>query len=85
MSQEILARMRSLIGGRFDYLGSRWTLVEVLAEDQLLVLRLASAAAIQVDQYGRANRRGEETLLVPVFGENARLAPELTDLLTGKV
>ncbi len=85
MSDEMLGRMRALIGGRFDYLGARWTLVEILTDEGLLVLRRGSAAAIQVDQYGRANRRADETLLVPVFGPGDELAPELADLLSGKV
>ena len=85
MSDEILARMRALIGDRFDYLGTRWTLVEVLADEGQLVLRRGRPGAIQVDQYGQANRRADETLLVPVFSAGDELAPELSDLLKRKV
>jgi len=85
MSEEMLARMRALIGERFDYLGARWTLVEVLTDEGQLVLRCGQPGAIQVDQYGQANRRADETLLVPVFGPGDELAAELSDLLKGKV
>lgn len=86
MNDDILTRMRGLIGQRFDYLGSRWTLIEVLADEQTVVLQRADAAAIQVDQFGRANRRGDETLLVPIFAEDGEtLSEEMMDLLVTKV
>ena len=59
--------------------------IDLLAEEASLVLRRGDGAAIQVDQYGRANRRGEETLLVPIFAENDALSHDLLDLLLGKV
>ncbi|MGD2082573.1 MAG: hypothetical protein PVF91_06380 [Chromatiales bacterium] len=86
MADDILSRMRGLIGRRFDYLGSRWTLIEVLADERTVVLSRSDAAAIQVDQFGRANRRGGETLLVPIFERDGEtLSPEMMDLLVTKV
>jgi hypothetical protein len=86
MNNDILIRMRGLIGQRFDYLGSRWMLIEVLPDERAVVLQRSDAAAIQVDQFGRANRRGDETLLVRIFAEDGEtLSEEMMDLLVTKV
>jgi hypothetical protein len=84
MTDEIVSRMRRMIGKGFDYLGERWTLIEVLADEQSVVLQRGDANAIQVDQYGRANRRGGEILVLRIFSDD-ELSPELMELLAGKL
>ena len=85
MDDEILTRMRGLIGRHFDYLGERWTLIEVLADDGTVVLCRANAATIQADQYGRANRRCAETMMVPILSDDGEtLSSQLMELLASK-
>jgi len=79
----MMTRLRALIGKGFEYLGQRWTVVEVLADQQSVVLQRSDAKTVQVDQYGRARRRGGETLVLPAFADG-ELSPELMELLAGK-
>ncbi len=61
-------RMRKLIGRRCRHLNRSCTLLEVLADNAMLVLRCEDGASpIQSDQFGQPLRRAIETLQVPIF------------------
>jgi len=80
-------RLLSLIGTRFSYQGELWLLTEVLPmEDAVVLTRGASAASpIQLDQYGAPNRRGPESLTLPLSSpDGADYSEELKDLLAGR-
>jgi hypothetical protein len=84
MTDQIVSRMRRMIGKGFEYLGEYWTLIEVLADEQSVVLQRGNAKTIQADQYGRANRRAGETLVLQIFNDG-ELSPDLMELLAGKL
>lgn len=83
--QDWLKRVRDKIGQDCQYLGMRCTLVEVLPEDGLLVLRPLSPGAlspIQLDQFGQPRRRALEMLQVPLFSDGGTgLSEEAQGLL----
>jgi len=85
--EAIFQRLRALLGQRFRFRGSVWTLIEVLTDEACVVLRGAPAdQRIQLDQFGRPQRRAGALQRVPVLSEDGQaLSPELLDLLGTRV
>jgi len=80
-------RLRQLVGSRFHYAGERWTLIEVLADSDALVLQHDSAhhRPVQPSLYGAPVRRSPETLTLPISGPDGAYSAEVADLLRGRV
>ena len=80
--QRILQRLRKLIGRDCRYLGKSCRLVEILAEDGILILETREQLPpIQTDQYGQAAYRANETMQVPIFGrDGTSFSDEMMDL-----
>lgn len=85
--KQLIQRLRPLIGNHYHYLQQDWSLIEILADEGSLVLSsLTDEPTIQTDQFGYAARRGPETLLVPIFNQDAdSYSDELQDLLSNKL
>ncbi|MET0048015.1 MAG: hypothetical protein ABW066_09545 [Sedimenticola sp.] len=65
---QLIERLRHLIGNRVRYLEQEWILLDILADEGSLILSSQEQdAPIQTDQYGQPTRRSPETLLVPLF------------------
>lgn len=81
--QEFLRRFRKLIGRRCSHLGRSCTLIEILAEEALIILRCEGGKSpIQADQFGRPFRRAEETRQIPLLEKDGgNLSAEALDLL----
>ena len=81
--QEFTRRLRKLIGRRCRHLGHSCTLIEVLAEEALLVLSCEEGTApIQADQFGQPFRRAGETRQIPLLcGDGENLSDEALELL----
>jgi hypothetical protein len=81
--QEFLRRLRKLIGHHCQHLGQRCTLIEILAEEAMIILRCEGGTApIQTDQFGQPFRRAAETRQIPLLDEDGEnLSAELLDLL----
>jgi hypothetical protein len=79
-----IARLRSLIGKRFEYQDRRWILIEILADERIVVLRgTTGESPIQVDQFGHPARRTTDTLSLPMLAPDGdNLSDELMLLLT---
>lgn len=78
----LLERLRNLIGRDCDYLGRRCRLIEVLADEGILVLEVRERLPpIQTDQYGQAVYRANDLMQVPIFDRNGSLfSDEIMDL-----
>jgi hypothetical protein len=74
-----LARLRSLVGRELRYQGMRCTLVEVLDEPPVVVLRPINAApVIQADNFGKPMRQAPQLYELPVFApDGVSLSAEL--------
>ncbi|HPE80075.1 MAG: hypothetical protein R3E46_04505 [Sedimenticolaceae bacterium] len=62
-------RLRQLIGGRFDYLGEVWILIEVLGDIDSVVLKRCKDCqprSVQENAYGVPNRRAANTLSLKI-------------------
>ena len=81
--QEFMRRLRKLIGRRCRHLGQSCTLIEILAEEAVIILRCEGGTApIQTDQFGQPFRRAAETRQIPLLDEDGEnLSAELLDLL----
>jgi hypothetical protein len=77
-------RLRKLIGRRCRHLAQLCTVLEVLEDEGVLVLRCEEGPPpIQRDQFDQPLRRAAETRLVPVLdADGSHLSPELMELLT---
>ncbi len=80
-------RLRRLVGSRFRYGGESWLLVEVLADADAVVLRneAMTPGPVQADLYGAPLRRVQETLTLPISGDDGGYSPELDALLGGRI
>ena len=80
-------RLRTLIGSDFNFEGGRWTLIEVLSGEDVVVLRNRDGGErpVQTDQYGAPLRRSQETRSIPISGPDEGFSPEMQDLLVGRV
>jgi hypothetical protein len=88
MTQDNLhARLRRLVGNRFRYAGEEWTLIEILADADAVVLQLNSRGtrSVQTDLYGAPVRRSPETQTVPISAPDGGYSPALEDLLAGRI
>lgn len=88
MSQDSLhRRLRALIGNRFRYAGDTWVLIEVLTDADAVVLRNVAPAPgpVQSDLYGAPLRRAQETLTLPVSGDDGGYSDELGALLRQRI
>lgn len=64
-----LKRLRSLVGRELRYQGMRCTLIEVLDEPPVVVLRpLGAEPVIQADNFGNPMRHAPQLFELPVFG-----------------
>lgn len=64
-----LARLRALVGSELRYQGIRCTLVEVMEDPPVAVLRPVDAApVIQADNFGKPMRHAPQLFELPVFG-----------------
>ncbi len=81
--QEFLRRLRKLIGHHCHHLGQHCTLIEILAEEAMIILRCEGGTTpIQADQFGQPFRRAAETRQIPLLDEDGEnLSAELLDLL----
>jgi hypothetical protein len=78
-SGDILGRLAQLTGHEVRYQGMRCTVVELLDEPPMLVLRPIDAApVIQADNFGKPARHAPQLYELPVFGADGRsLSAEL--------
>lgn len=89
MSTSILhRRLEKLIGQRFDYLGEVWTLIEVLAELDSVVLQRCEGResfSVQTNAYGQPIRRSDNTLTLPISDKTGGdFSNDLLMLLEGR-
>lgn len=77
-----LDRLRGLIGRDCEHLGRRCRLVEVLADEGVLVLESRGGLPpVQLDQFGQASHRANEVVQIPIFGaDRDHFSDELMDL-----
>jgi hypothetical protein len=80
--QGIMLRLRKLIGRDCEYLGTRCRLVEILADEEVLILEAREhVPPIQMDQYGQAAYRGNDLVQVPIFRrDGTSFSEEIIDL-----
>ena len=78
----LMQRLRKLIGRDCEFLGKRCRLVEILADDGILVLETHERLPpIQTDQYGHAAYRANDMTQVPIFGrDGTSFSDEIMDL-----
>ncbi|NHA14291.1 hypothetical protein [Thioalkalivibrio sp. XN279] len=68
-SSEILARLAPFVGREVNYQGMRCTVLDLLSDPPVLVLRPADAApVIQADNFGKPMRHAPQLYELPVFG-----------------
>jgi len=87
-SDALIQRLRVLTGQRFRYLGEDWCLIEVLGHEDALVLGALSgnAGQVQATQYGQPNRRVQQTLTLPLSGNDQdSYSDEVLELLAGRL
>jgi hypothetical protein len=77
--ENTLARLRALRGRELRYQGMRCTLVEVLDEPPVAVLRpIGATPVIQKDNFGNPARHAPQLFELPVFAPDGRsLSAEL--------
>lgn len=88
MSEDSLhKRLRVLLGSDFQYQGGRWTLIDVLSSEDVIVLRNCDdrERPVQADLYGAPLRRSQETLSLPISGPDGGFSAEMQDLLIGRI
>jgi len=75
----MLERLRSLVGQELRYQGMRCTLVEVMADPPVAVLRPVDAApVIQADNFGKPMRHAPPLFELPLFAaDGVSPSPEL--------
>lgn len=85
--QDFIQRLRKLIGCHFFHLGREWVLHEVLGDEGSVVLSDPTRQSIiQANLFGEPSRKGPETVILPLFGEQPdTLSDELLELLANKV
>lgn len=79
-------RLHKLIGKKFNYLGNRWVLIEVMAENDSIVLqRDEPHKQIQSNSFGSPNRFSIETLTLRISSPDSEdeFSEELSILLSG--
>ena len=76
---DILAQLAALAGREVRYQGMRCTVVDVLRDPPMLVLRPVGATpVIQADNFGKPMRHAPQLFELPVFGSDGRsLSAEL--------
>ncbi len=68
----------SLVGRTVIYCGCQYKIVDYVKTDQSLILRsLKTEASIQMNQFGNANRRVQQTISIPVFTDSEQVLPEI--------
>jgi hypothetical protein len=68
-SNEILARLAPFVGREVSYQGLRCTVLDLLSDPPVLVLRPVDAApVIQADNFGKPMRHAPQLYELPVFG-----------------
>ena len=79
----LFQRLRALIGRECQYAGRHCHLVEILAEEGLLVLEVKETEPpIQTDLYGRPSFRAREILQIPILSQDGEsYSEELLALL----
>jgi hypothetical protein len=82
IDQEVLRRLRNLIGRDCAYLGRRCLIIDVVSEEGALILQTREGPPpIQVDQYGHPTNRANELLQVPIYGSGESwYSEEILDL-----
>ncbi len=79
---DILIELQKLIGRRFRYEGIDYQVIEVLAEDYVLVISGQDVNEMQMDQFGEPRRHCPETHMVPLQSDiNQDLHPLVLALL----
>jgi hypothetical protein len=80
-------QMRQLVGQRFQYLGSRWTLIDILPDTNALALRrdASESRTVQTDLYGTPSRRSPDTITLPVCNADGGYSTAVTKLLNGRI
>jgi hypothetical protein len=72
-SNEILARLAPFVGREVTYQGMRCTVLDLLSDPPMLVLRPVDAApVIQADNFGKPTRHVPQLYELPVFGPDGR-------------
>jgi hypothetical protein len=74
-----LEHLKALVGGELRYQGLRCTLVDVLDDPPVLVLRpIGAAPVIQADNFGKPMRHAPQLFELPVFApDGVSLSAEL--------
>lgn len=74
-----LERLQAMVGAELRYQGITCTLVEVLTDPPVLVLRpIGAAPVIQADNFGKPMRHAPQLYELPVFGSDGEsLSAEL--------
>lgn len=80
-------QLRALVGQRFRYQGEVWTLIDVVADADTLVLRseVGRQRSVQTNLYGTPTRRSPETITLPLSDADGGYSTALTELLTGRI
>jgi hypothetical protein len=74
--------LRALVGRQIEFRGRSCRVIEILAAEQVMVVRCEEGdRIIQGNQFGEANRRVRECHTVPLFDENEDLNPVIRRLL----
>ena len=79
-------RLLKLVGKKFNYLGNRWVLIEVMPENDSVVLqRDEPHRQIQSNRHGSPNRFSIETLSVKISSRDSdeEFSEEIGILLSG--
>ena len=79
-------RLLKLVGKKFNYLGNRWVLIEVMPENDSVVLqRDEGLKQIQSNRHGSPNRFSTETLTVKISSPDSddEFSEEIGILLSG--
>jgi len=74
-----LEQLQAMVGAELRYQGIPCTLVEVLTEPPVLVLRpIGAAPVIQADNFGKPMRHAPQLYELPIFGaDGVSLSAEL--------
>jgi len=77
---QMLATIRLHSGQTVTHQGSRWTIIDVLADGTELVLEAQDNKPVQPDQHGHGHRRTAATVSLPLLDEHGGWHPQILAL-----
>tara|TARA_Y100001935_G_C17214100_1_gene461668 strand:+ start:643 stop:939 length:297 start_codon:yes stop_codon:yes gene_type:complete len=82
-------KLSKLIGKDFEYLSNTWRLIDILPDSDQIVLQKIDATfkELQFNQYGQVNRRGTETISLPISSAEDKniFSDEILLLMEGRL